>query len=95
MRPARGEAYGRYSAGVLPLIEKHGGRLIYAGDASPGPIVAADETWDEVVLVEYPDRAAFFAMTGSAEYQAVVEHRSAGIEDSRVVETQPKPFSPN
>ena len=89
------EAYARYGAGVFPLITRHGGRVLYAATAGVGPVMAEAEAWDEVILVEYPSRKAFFEMVASAEYQAFVDHRSAAIADSRVIETKPQPGSPN
>lgn len=83
------EAYARYGAGVAPLLAKHGAKLLYGGAAGVGPILGDDEVWHDVLLVEYPSRAAFLAMTSSPEYLAVVEHRQAAIEDSRVIETRP------
>ena len=80
------EAYLRYGVGVLPLMAKHGARIVWAGSAQEGVICAPGESWDEVVLVGYPSRQAFIDMISSAEYAAVVEHRQAGIEDSRLIE---------
>ena len=53
--------------------------------------------WDEVALVEYPDRAALIAMITAPEFLAVAHHREAGLEGQLNIETtwipalRPKP----
>ena len=52
--------------------------------------IDAKERWDEILLVEYPSAAAFAAMVTSPEYKAIVFHRTAALEDSRLVATTAK-----
>ena len=50
-----------------------------------GPLVGpADERWDRVLLVRYPDLRTFLAMTSDADYLRTVGHRTAALEDSRL-----------
>ena len=65
------ERYMEYGAAVAPLLEKVGGRIVFAG----APVIAllGDDSWDLVALVEYPTRRAFLDMIGSSEYEAI-EH---------------------
>jgi uncharacterized protein (DUF1330 family) len=81
------EAYGRYGAVVLPLIGKAGGRILCMGAAQATVIGPAEEEWHDTVLVEYPSRKAFLAMLALPEYQAAAPHRSAALEDSRLIAT--------
>lgn len=81
------DAYQRYAAAVGPLVRKHGGRFVFAGDVTHLTIGQADDMWDEVALVEYPNRAALFAMATSAEYQEAAVHRTAGLEGQLNIET--------
>lgn len=81
------EAYQRYSEGVLPILAGIGGAIELFGPCHGTLIGPVDEAWDEIVLVRYPDTAAFVGMVSSAEYQAVTGHRSAALADSRLVRT--------
>ena len=81
------EAYGRYSDGVTPLLGKHGGRPVWIGLARQTLIAPEGEQWHNALLVEYPTRKAFVEMTTSAEYQAIAHHRTAALEDSRLIAT--------
>lgn len=76
--PAGGrERYEQYGAAVAPLLERVGGRIVYAGEAAP-PLLGADR-WDMVALVEYPTRQAFLAMVGSPEYRAIAHLRTEAL----------------
>jgi uncharacterized protein (DUF1330 family) len=81
------EAYSDYSAAVLPMVASRGGGIVYFGTTSPTVIGPADEQWDDIVLVMYPNRAAFIDMTTSAEYLAIMGDRTAALADSRLVPT--------
>jgi len=83
------EAYAQYGAAVVPLIQKHGGRIIYAGPVTFLTIGVADEVWDQVALAEYPNRGALAAMSMSEEYQAISHHRDAGLKGQLNIETTP------
>jgi uncharacterized protein (DUF1330 family) len=72
------ERYAEYGAAVLPLLEKVGGRLVFQGAASP--VVLGKESWDLVLLVEYPTRRAFLEMIQSPEYQAIAHLRTEALE---------------
>lgn len=81
------EAYLRYSKAVLPLMFEVGGQPLWMGNARANLIAPEGESWDQVVLAHYPSRAAFLRMVRSAAYQAVSHHRTAALEDSRLIET--------
>ena len=82
-----GEAYGRYGALVMPLIRNYGGRPIWMGKVTDALIAPQGEAWDDAVLVQYPSRRRFLDMILSVEYQAAKPHRTAGLEDSRLIES--------
>ena len=79
------QAYARYAAHALPAIEAVGGKPIFQGSAVAYPIAPADERWDEVLLVRYPNIAAFFAAIMAPAYQAESVHRSAALADARLI----------
>ena len=49
----------------------------------------ADERWDLAFIAEYPSAAAFLAMVTDPEYREHVKHRTAGVEDSRLIRLAP------
>jgi len=81
------EAYQRYGAVATQRVASVGGRLIWLGSAQHTVIGPEAERWDDAVLVEYPSRKAFLTMVSQPEYQATVPHRSAALEDSRLIAT--------
>jgi len=81
------EAYERYGALVLPMLGEVGARVLWRGSPRQTVIGPAAERWDEVLLVQYPSRAAFLTMVGRADYQRAVVHRRAALADSRLIAT--------
>jgi uncharacterized protein (DUF1330 family) len=71
------ERYEQYAVAVAPLLERAGGRIVYAGEAVP-PLLG-DDAWDVVALVEYPTRQAFLDMVGSPEYLAIAHLRTEAL----------------
>lgn len=69
--------YEEYAEAVAPLLEKVGGRILFAGE--PGPPLLGEGSWDLVALVEYPSRQAFLDMIGSDEYSAIGHLRSEAL----------------
>ncbi len=83
------KAYELYGEHVVKMVEDVGGKVLLQATARFTFIAPDDESWDEVVLVQYPSRAAFLQMVTSGLYQKVIHHRDAALDDSRLVETQP------
>lgn len=81
------EAYKRYSAETVPHLQKVGGKVIWFGSAKHTVIGPPDESWDEMLIVEYPSIEAFKAMLFNPAYQAITFHRTAALEDSRLIAT--------
>ncbi len=82
------EAYQRYAEGVLSRLASVGARPIWAGSVAATVIAPHGERWHDAILVEYPSRKAFLEMVSQPEYQAVVHHRTAALEDSRLIATK-------
>lgn len=70
------------------MLWEVGGQVLWMGKARTTFIGPTDEAWDEVVLAWYPSRSAFLRMVRSPAYQAIVHHRTAGLGDSRLIETR-------
>jgi uncharacterized protein (DUF1330 family) len=81
------EAYGRYGAAVIQLISASGGRVLWMGSVQATVIAPDGEQWDDAILVEYPSRKAFVEMVSKPEYLAAAAHRTAALEDSRLIAT--------
>lgn len=72
------ETYLRYIAESGPYVQGVGAKVIYFGKANELPY--GSETWDVVMLVEYPSRKAFLEMAGDPGYLKVHELREAALE---------------
>lgn len=70
--------YMKYAKGIEPILKKIGARVLFAGRAEFCLIGAGD--WDQIALVEYPNKKALLNMSRSPEYQAIHVHREAGLE---------------
>ncbi|MEX2113102.1 MAG: alpha/beta fold hydrolase [Pirellulales bacterium] len=78
-KPDGGQAeYAKYAAGVQPILEKLGAKLLFSGKAQFCLIGQAD--WDMVALVQYPRKKTLMQMTISPEYRAIHHHREAGLQ---------------
>lgn len=88
-QPARTgrEAYAVYGREVVPHLQRVGGKLVWQGEAKHAFIAPAGEEWDEVLLVEYPSKDAFLSMVTSGAYQEITFHRTAALEDARLIVT--------
>lgn len=71
------ERYMEYGAAVIPLVERAGGRVVFQGASAP--VLLGGESWDLVVLVEYPTRRAFIDMIQSPDYQAIAHLRTEAL----------------
>ena len=79
-------AYGRDSASVFKRL---GGRQHWVGRFDFMLTGPADERWDLVFIAEYPSAAAFAEMIRDPIYREAVKHRTAGVEDSRLIRLAP------
>jgi uncharacterized protein (DUF1330 family) len=76
------ERYGEYAEAVAPLLERVGGRLLFAGTGNAALI--GPTKWDLVALVEYPSRQAFLDMVTSEDYLAIAHLRTEALERSEL-----------
>jgi uncharacterized protein (DUF1330 family) len=70
--------YMKYSAGVQPLLAKHGAKIVFM--ARSEFCLIGNANWDAVAIVQYPSKRAFMDMTFSEAYLAIHHHREAGLE---------------
>jgi len=77
-KPNGGQAeYAKYAAGIQPILDKIGAKVLFAGKSEYCLIGKAD--WDMVALVQYPHKKTLFQMSMSPEYRAIHHHREAGL----------------
>ena len=74
------DAYARYGAAVIKLIEERGGKVLWSGRPETVLIGGANDEWDAVAIVQYPSPRTLFDMAASVEYQQIHKHREAGLE---------------
>jgi len=84
------EAYAIYSKAVMPHLARHGARLVWSARPAPPLIGPAHEIWDIAFVVEYPSHEAFVSMLSDPAYRDVSQHRTAAVEDSRLVPMHPQ-----
>jgi uncharacterized protein (DUF1330 family) len=83
------DAYRRYGARSIGFITAVGGEVIWQGSTKAVLIGPTSERWDKALLVRYPSKRAFLEMVGNPAYQAITFHRTAALEDSRLIATVP------
>lgn len=81
------KAYSLYAEALVQILENLGAEVLYLGDVHGTLIAPPDESWDEVLIVRYPALHSFISMVESADYNAVVKHRTAALDDSRLLAT--------
>ena len=71
-------AYDRYQARFMDVFRRHQGTLL-AADESP-QLVEGQWDRDKVVLMSFPDEAAFRLWSESPDYQEISKDRHAGAD---------------
>lgn len=72
-------------AHTMPLVAVAGGTLRFAVEGGSNLIGPSEERWDLVLLISYPSVAALMGMLQSPDYLAGSGHRTAAVEDSRLL----------
>lgn len=84
--PIRGaEAFDRYIRHTLPFLHQSGGDLMFLGSGGRFLIGPEHERWDLVMLVRQSSSEAFLAFAENKAYLAGLGHRTAALEDSRLL----------
>ncbi|WP_164020004.1 DUF1330 domain-containing protein [Pyxidicoccus trucidator] len=87
-------SYAEYASAVMPFLLKAGGQPLYAGDGSTALVAESGQSWDAVLLVRYPSRAAFLQMVEDPEYQRISHLRTAALQEAVLQATSPWATSP-
>lgn len=81
------EAFMAYGAGSIPRIHALGGNMVFFGRGTSAFIGDTDGGWDAVVVVTWPDRAAFLSLFMDQQYREAFQHRRAGVARYKAVVT--------
>lgn len=84
------QAYAMYGSLAAPFVEKHGGRLVWAG--TPTQHLVGDMTfaWDSVLIVAWPQRQNLIDLGNDPGYQAIAHHRMNGLERTMLIALDPR-----
>ena len=85
------DAFDHYIKLALPCLRRTGGDLLFLGKSDYFLIGPHDERWDCVMLVKQKSKEAMLSMTNDAEYMASLIHRTAALEDSRLLPVSQHP----
>lgn len=84
--PITGEAaYQLYMDHTQPFLQKSGGEVLFYGKGGPYLIGPSDERWDAAMLVRQSSVSSFLAFASDREYLVGIAHRTAALEDSRLL----------
>jgi uncharacterized protein (DUF1330 family) len=85
-------AFDRYIAHTLPYLHASGGELVFLGDGGALLIGPEAERWDLVMLVRQSSVEAFMRFADDPAYTAGLAHRTAAVEDSRLLPLVERPL---
>ncbi len=79
------QAYQLYIDHTLPFLKKSGGEVLFMGEGGEYLIGPTDERWDAILLVKQKNVDSFLAFESNQEYLKGIGHRTAALEDSRLL----------
>jgi uncharacterized protein (DUF1330 family) len=83
------EAYAAYARETEPVFSRLGGAIVWRGRFELMVIGPREERWDVCFIAEYPSVSAFVEMIRDPVYREAVKHRTAAVEDSRLIRLAP------
>lgn len=86
------EAFDLYVRHTLPYLRESGGDVLFLGAGGRFLIGPTDERWDLAMLVRQASAASFLSFAGNEGYLAGLGHRTAAIEDSRLLPLSETPL---
>jgi uncharacterized protein (DUF1330 family) len=78
-------AYRRYEEHTAPFLEEAGGEVLFKGAGGHVLVGPPGERWDLVLLVQHQSSEAFLSFATNQDYLAGIGHRTAALEDSRLL----------
>jgi len=86
------EAYRRYMEHTMPFLEEAGSEVMFLGKGGTFLIGPDIEGWDAVMLVRHASAAKFVAFAQNEAYLKGMGHRTAALEDSRLLPVEEGSF---
>lgn len=83
------DAYRAYGRTTAHIFKRVGGRQVWVGKPQVMVTGPTAEVWDLAFIAEYPTSGAFIEMVRDPEYRELVQHRTAGVADSRLLRLAP------
>jgi hypothetical protein len=88
--PITGEAaYKLYMDHTLPFLIKSGGEVLFYGSGGRYLIGPSEERWDAAMLVRQSSLESFLAFASDQSYLLGMGHRTAALEDARLLPLVP------
>lgn len=78
------EAYREYARAIGPILARVGAAMVWQG-AFECVVTGPSDEWHDAFVMGYPSSAAFLEMVTDPEYKQHVAHRTAAVEDSRLI----------
>lgn len=78
-------AYQLYIEHTLPFLTESGGEILFMGEGGSFLIGPLPERWDAVLLIRQNSVNSFLAFESNEEYMKGIGHRTAALEDSRLL----------
>lgn len=79
------EAFRRYIEHTLPYLRESGGEVLFLGNGGNFLIGPPEARWDMVMLVRQQSVESFMAFAAHEAYLDGIGHRTAALEDSRLL----------
>jgi len=79
------QAYELYMELTMPFLIEAGSSVRFFGDCQGFLIGPESEKWDAILLVEHLSVKDFMAFAQNEEYLKIAGHRTAALEDSRLL----------
>ncbi len=79
------QAFRLYIDHTLPHLRESGGEVLFLGKGGPFLIGPEAERWDMAMLVKQASVQSFLAFAGHEPYLGGLGHRTAALEDSRLL----------
>ncbi|MEO8116690.1 MAG: DUF1330 domain-containing protein [Bacteroidota bacterium] len=86
------EAYQLYIKHTLPHLQKSGGEIVFYGKGGAFFVGPENEEWDEVLLVKQNSIGDFMSFASNKECLIGSGHRTAALEDFRLLPLLEKSF---
>ncbi len=85
-------AYQLYMQHTIPFLTASGGSLAFLADGGSYLVGPREERWDLVMAVRQASVEEFLAFASDEGYMAGVYHRTAALDDSRILPLVDRPF---